>query len=127
MAVACASRFSVLKLEDDDMSETVNKKTNAQNNKQAGKNSKQSIKTATNDSKSKSKKKKKTATEIAEVIHYFYLIPYYRIIFYSNRISQLIALNMYIYCNILFINLLLVTFNINSKSSVLLKLNFLKW
>lgn len=67
MAVACASRFSVLKLEDDDMSESVNKKTNAQNNKQVGKNSKQNIKTATNDSKAKSKKKKKSATEIAEV------------------------------------------------------------
>lgn len=77
MAVACASRFSVLKLEDDDMSETVNKKTNSQNSKQTGKNNKQNTKTATNDSKTKPKKKKKTATEIAEVIHNFFFIPFF--------------------------------------------------
>lgn len=67
MAVACASRFSVLKLEDDDMSDSVTKKTNAQNNKQTGKVNKQSTKAAPTESKTKSKKKKKTATEIAEL------------------------------------------------------------
>lgn len=66
MAVACASRFSVLKLEDDDMSETAGKKTNIQNNKQNGKN-KGNTKATTNETKNKTKKKKKTATEIAEV------------------------------------------------------------
>lgn len=67
MAVACASRFAVLKLEDDDdMSDSVIKKTETQNSKQTGKNNKQNAKTANNDSKSKSKKKKKT-NEIAEV------------------------------------------------------------
>ena len=90
MAVACASRFSVLKLEDDDMSESVNKKANAQNVKQAGKNNKQNIKTASSDSKTKSKKKKKTATEIAEVYysyrnHYLYII----LIFFPKRLNQL--------------------------------------
>lgn len=72
MAVACASRFSVLKLEDDEVTESVNKKPTTQNNKQVGKNkgSKESSKTNANESKSKSKKKKKTATEIAEVSIY---------------------------------------------------------
>lgn len=67
MAVACASRFSVLKLEDDDVPETVNKKEpTVQNNKQTNKN-KVNAKTGGNESKSKSKKKKKAANEIAEV------------------------------------------------------------
>lgn len=114
MAVACASRFSVLKLEDDDMSESVNKKTNAQNNKQVGKNNKQNIKTATNDSKAKSKKKKKSATEIAEVYIFVshFVLSYYFLFKENKPIITLIS--MYIYCNILF-KVLVVIFNINSK------------
>ncbi|XP_055933352.1 G kinase-anchoring protein 1-like isoform X2 [Argiope bruennichi] len=69
MAVACASRFAVLKLEDDDMDEPVTKKpnaSNAQTNAQGNKN-KANAKGGSNEQKSKSKKKKKTSNEIAEL------------------------------------------------------------
>ncbi|XP_042907052.1 G kinase-anchoring protein 1 isoform X2 [Parasteatoda tepidariorum] len=68
MAVACASRFSVLKLEDDDVSESLDKKQNvsSQSNCLPGK-SKGNSKTNANDSKSKSKKKKKSSNEVSEL------------------------------------------------------------
>lgn len=66
MAVACASRFACLKLEDDDVPDALNKKpTTVPNNKLTGK-AKPNVKAAPTDSKAKSKKKKK-ATEIAEL------------------------------------------------------------
>ncbi|CAL1285076.1 unnamed protein product [Larinioides sclopetarius] len=68
MAVACASRFAVLKL-DDDIDEPVTKKpnsSNVQSNAQGNKN-KTSAKSGSNEQKSKAKKKKKTSNEIAEL------------------------------------------------------------
>ncbi|GBM09365.1 G kinase-anchoring protein 1 [Araneus ventricosus] len=68
MAVACASRFAVLKLEDDDIDEPVTKKPNASNaQSNAQGNKKTNAKGGSNEQKSKSKKKKKTSNEIAEL------------------------------------------------------------
>ncbi|GFU41491.1 g kinase-anchoring protein 1 [Nephila pilipes] len=66
MAVACASRFAVLKLEDDDANETVKKNSNvstSQNNGQVNKN-KTNAKGEANELKSKSKKKKKASNKV---------------------------------------------------------------
>ncbi|GIX72810.1 g kinase-anchoring protein 1-A [Caerostris darwini] len=68
MAVACASRFAVLKLEDDDVNETVNKKPpTVQNNAQQANKNKANVKNVPNEQKAKSKKKKKASNEIAEL------------------------------------------------------------
>ncbi|XP_054711598.1 G kinase-anchoring protein 1-like [Uloborus diversus] len=67
MAVACASRFAVLNIEDDDVPDSVTKKSgNIQNNGQSGK-SKLTAKSTVTETKSKPKKKKKNTSEIAEL------------------------------------------------------------
>ncbi|GFW19404.1 g kinase-anchoring protein 1 [Trichonephila clavipes] len=60
MAVACASRFAVLKLEDDEDIEGINKASKGSKTQNSGQANK-------NKSNGKSKKKKKVASEIAEL------------------------------------------------------------
>ncbi|GFQ95682.1 g kinase-anchoring protein 1-B [Trichonephila clavata] len=60
MAVACASRFAVLKLEDDEVNEVINKASKGSKSLNSGQANK-------NKSNGKSKKKKKVSSEIAEL------------------------------------------------------------